>query len=285
MSLLVERVELLATIQDLGRPGQGHLGVSPSGAFDRPALRFGNGLVGNDAGAAALECLRGGVRLRTDADRIVAVTGAASTLRLDGRAVEHGRALHLPAGSVLDIGIVTHGLRTYVCVGGGIDVSPVLGSRSTDTLAGLGPDRVVEGTSLPIGPPGSAPAETDVPWAPRLGETTVDVVLGPRHDWFTTDAVRRLLSEPWEVTGRSDRIGLRLSGPLLERAVTAELPSEPCVRGSIQVAADGQPIVFGPDHPVTGGYPVIAVVVDRHTDRLAQLTPGNTLRFTPGPRV
>jgi allophanate hydrolase subunit 2 len=113
----------------------------------------------------------------------------------------------------------------------------------------------------------------------RTGTVTVDVVLGPRDDWFTGAAVRKLLEEPWHVSPASNRIGVRLTGPALERATSLELPSEPCLRGSIQIAADGQPIVFGPDHPVTGGYPVIAVVIDAHTDFLAQARPGQRIRF------
>jgi len=280
MSLLVERVELLATVQDLGRPGLGHLGVSPSGAFDRPALRQANALVGNHASAAGIECLRGGLQLHTSADHLIAVTGAVADLTIDDRSVEQGRALHLPSGSRLRVGVPAHGLRTYLAVSGGVTVDPVLGSRSTDTLAILGPDRLTPGTELPVGPPIGEGAELDLPWAPRLGETTVEVVLGPRDSYLTGDALRRLLGEPWTVTGQCDRIGLRLSGPTLERAITTEVPSEPCVRGSIQITSDGTPIVFGPDHPVTGGYPVVAVVIDAHTDRLAQLGPGDTVRFT-----
>lgn len=280
MSLRVERVSLLATVQDLGRPGLGHLGVSPSGAFDRPALRQANALIGNDASAAGLECLRGGLTLRATADHLVAVTGAAAALSIDARSVEHGRALHLPAGSTLTVGVPPLGLRTYVAAAGGIAIDPVLGSRSTDTLAGLGPSKLAPGDELPVGPTTGAGAELDVPWSPRLGEATIEVVLGPRDSYLTADALSRLLGEPWTVTGQCDRIGLRLSGPALERAITDEVPSEPCVRGSIQITSDGTPIVFGPDHPVTGGYPVVAVVIDSHTDRLAQLAPGDTLRFT-----
>jgi len=281
MSLLVERVELLATIQDLGRPGLGHLGVSPSGAFDRPALRQANALVGNDMSVAGIECLRGGLTLRATVDHLVAVTGAAAALSIDARPVEHGRTLHLPTGSTLTIGVPPLGLRTYLAVAGGVAVDPVLGSRSTDTLADLGPPRLAAGTELPVGTGSGPGADLDVLWAPRLGEATVEVVLGPRDSYLTSEALGRLLGEPWTLTDHCDRIGLRLSGPALERAVTDEVPSEPCARGSIQITADGTPIVFGPDHPVTGGYPVAAVVIDAHTDRLAQLGPGDTLRFTP----
>jgi allophanate hydrolase subunit 2 len=135
------------------------------------------------------------------------------------------------------------------------------------------------GDRIEVGPPSHPPDLEDVPPIARTGELTLDVALGPRDDWFTPSAIRRLLEAPWQVSPASDRVGVRLTGPVLERSRTTELPSEPCLRGSIQVSADGQPIVFGPDHPVTGGYPVVAVVLDRHTDRLAQAAPGQIVRF------
>ena len=130
------------------------------------------------------------------------------------------------------------------------------------------------------GPRVTHPDLEDIPPLGRSGDLTLDVALGPRDDWFTEGAVRLLLESAWQVSPASDRVGVRLTGPTLERSRTDELPSEPCVRGSIQVSADGQPIVFGPDHPVTGGYPVIAVVLDRHTDHLGQAAPGQVVRFS-----
>ncbi len=146
-------------------------------------------------------------------------------------------------------------------------------------MAGLGPAPLRAGDRLEVGPASHPPDLEDIPPLGRSGELTLDVALGPRDDWFTPAAVRLLLESPWQVSPASDRVGVRLTGPLLERSRTDELPSEPCIRGSIQVSADGQPIVFGPDHPVTGGYPVIAAVLDRHTDRLAQAAPGQVVRF------
>jgi len=279
MTFVVERSGPSTTVQDLGRPGFCDLGVSESGAFDRLAAHQANALVGNDDTTAVLEVLGGDVILSATADHLVAVTGASAAVTIDGREAGQGRAVHVAAGRRLALGRITAGVRAYLAVAGGFDVPEVLGSRSRDTLAALGPDPLVAGLELAVLEPGLRRVDVDVVWAPRLGAATVDVVLGPRDDWFTDGSVATLLSEPWTVTSHSDRVGLRLSGPMLERAITTELPSEPCVRGSIQVASDGQPIVFGPDHPVTGGYPVIAVVADAHTDRLAQLAPGDLLRF------
>ncbi|AWB93338.1 biotin-dependent carboxyltransferase family protein [Aeromicrobium chenweiae] len=279
MTLRVEQPGLLTLVQDPGRPGLGHLGVSAAGAFDRGALRQANALLGNDPDAAAIELLGGGLVLRAAAPHRVAVTGAPGPVTIDGRHVAHGRALRLAAGQLLRVDPPSSGLRTYVGVAGGLDAQPELGSVSTDTLAGLGPAPLVAGDTLHTGREPVPPLLEDVLPLVNSGDITVDVVLGPRDDWFSPVAVRRLLDDPWHVSPSSDRVGVRLVGEPLERSRTDELPSEPCLRGSVQVAADGQPIVFGPDHPVTGGYPVIAVVVDAHTDRLAQARPGQVVRF------
>lgn len=279
MTLVVERPGLLSLLQDRGRPGLGHLGVSPSGAFDRSALRQVNLLLGNNPEAAGVEVL-GGLELRAETATVVAVTGAAGPITVDGDPAAYGRAVPLHPGQRLVVAAPTTGLRSYVGASGGFIATPELGSRSSDTLAGLGPAPLQAGDRLETGARASAPDLEDVPSLGRTGELTLGIVLGPRDDWFTHKAVRRLLESPWQVSAASDRIGVRLTGPALERSRTDELPSEPCVRGSIQVAADGQPIVFGPDHPVTGGYPVIAVVLDRRTDLLAQAAPGQALRFS-----
>lgn len=283
MTLVVEQPGLLSLVQDRGRPELGHLGVSPSGAFDRSAARQANALLGNDPTTAVIEVLGGGLVLLAEESTVCAVTGAVGPITLDGATGPYGRAFRLQAGQRLAIGPPATGLRTYVGVLGGFDVAGELGSSSTDTLANLGPPPLAIGDRLDIGQSHPLPELEDLPPLGRAGELTLDVVLGPRDDWFTAGAVRLLLESRWEVGSASNRIGVRLTGPTLERSEPGELPSEPCIRGSIQVTADGQPIVFGPDHPVTGGYPVIAVVTDAHTDRLAQAAPGQPLRFRRRP--
>ncbi|MCW2749190.1 MAG: allophanate hydrolase [Aeromicrobium sp.] len=283
MTLLVEQPGLLSLIEDGGRPGRGHLGVSPSGAFDRTALRQANALLGNDPGAAVIELLGGGLVLRAEESTLCAVTGAVGPITLDGGSATYGRGLRMQPGQTLILGPPTTGLRTYVGVAGGFAVTGELGSSSTDTLAGLGPSALKAGDRLDIGPRRPLPDLEDIPPLGRVGDLTLDVIIGPRDDWFTADTVRLLLESRWEVGTASDRIGVRLSGSMLDRARSEELPSEPCIRGSIQVTADGQPIVFGPDHPVTGGYPVIAVVVNAHTDLLAQAAPGQSVRLRRRP--
>ena len=279
MTLVVEQPGLLSLIQDRGRPDLGHLGVSPSGAFDRTALRQVNALLGNEPGDAAIETLGGGLVLRAEDAAVCAITGAVGQITIDGDPAPYGRPLRLRTGQRLAIGPPTTGLRTYAGVLGGLVIARELGSRSTDTMAELGPRPLEAGDRLDVGERHPLPDLEDVPPLGRIGDLTLDVLLGPRDDWFTADALRMLLESPWEIGSASDRIGVRLSGPDLARTRSDELPSEPCIRGSIQVTADGQPLVFGPDHPVTGGYPVIAVVVDGHTDRLAQARPGQSVRL------
>jgi biotin-dependent carboxylase-like uncharacterized protein len=183
------------------------------------------------------------------------------------------------------MGTPTRGLRSYLAVRGGIAVDPVLGSRSTDVLAGLGPDALTPGALLPIGPAPARFPQVDVAPVPDCwaDEIVLHVEPGPRHDWFTEDALTALLSEPYEVTAESNRIGMRLEGPALRRSRAEELPSEGMVAGALQVPPSAQPTLFLADHPVTGGYPVIAVVAAADVDRAAQARPGQRLRFRLAP--
>lgn len=280
----------LTLVQDLGRPGLAALGVSASGAFDRTAHRLANRLVGNDEGAGALEHLLGGLRLTLPAGTWFAVTGAWGVLRLidargRARAVEPHTAVRADTEAELQLGPITRGLRATVAVRGGIAVPAQLGSRSRDTLAALGPAPLVAGDRLPLGPAPAAavpPADLVPVNPPTDGVVELAVRPGPRHDWFGAAAWHLLLTGEWRASVRSDRTGVRLEGPVLARTPESqdeELASEGMLRGSIQVSPDGAPTVFGPDHPVTGGYPVIAVVTDASLDLLAQLRPGQPVRL------
>jgi KipI family sensor histidine kinase inhibitor len=382
----VIRAGVLTTIQDLGRPGYGHLGVPRSGAADPASLRLANQLVGNEPGAAGLEFTAGRAELRFRAPVVIAVAGSAArpgvlTVRAgDGEPVPAppDRALVLPAGAVLRLDPAA-GPRGYLAIAGGIDAPAVLGSRSADLLSGLGPRPLRAGDRLPLGPPGPASGETlgAVPWPPpdgrpsssttasapgtagpapgtagpapgtagptpgttgpapgttgptlgnadsasgttssasgnvggqsagaasaaggiagatplvaaatlagspaRRAPVALPVVLGPRDDWFSPAARRVLMDSIYQVTPASNRVGLRLSGPGLDRARAGELPSEGLVTGAIQVPPDGQPILMLADHPVTGGYPVIAVATAEAISAAAHLRPGDLIRFT-----
>lgn len=268
-----------ASVQDLGRPGSARFGVSPSGAADRVALALANRLVGNPPEAAGIEVTLGGLSVRAGQGCLIALAGADAGAAVDGRAAGTNATTVLPGGATLTLGIAAAGLRTYVAVRGGIDVPAVLGSRSYDVLAQLGPPPLQAGDRLRIGVSEQGVPDTDwaPPTLPGAGVVALRCRPGPRADWFTPAARRVLTSAQWTVTTDADRIGVRLAGPRLDRLITGELPSEGLVRGAIQVPASGQPLIFLADHPTTGGYPVIAVIDNADTDRVAQLRPGQTV--------
>ncbi|MDG4816375.1 biotin-dependent carboxyltransferase family protein [Micromonospora sp. WMMD956] len=204
--------------------------------------------------------------------------GPRPGVRPGDRPGDVGRPLAVPAGATVRIGPARTGLRTWLAVAGGITVPPVLGSRSTDTLSGLGPPPLRDGDVLPLGDPAGEPAPVDAtvgrPAPPLL---RLRLRLGPRDDWFTPAALDRLLGTPYAVSPVSNRVGARLTGAPLPRAIAGELPSEGLVLGAVQVPADGQPLIFLADHPTTGGYPVVGVVDD--VTPLAQARPGTTVTF------
>lgn len=276
--------------QDLGRPGRAGEGVSQSGALDGGALRAANRAVGNDAAGGCLEILLGGFEARCHGGALLAVTGAECKINItDSAGAIRSPALYQPFmledGDCLRIDAPSAGLRSYLAVRGGFEVAPVLGSVATDTLAQVGPPAVARGDRLAIRPrtAGQAVSTEQAPAfePPRPGSTVVlDVVPGPRTDWFTAQALENLATQGWRVTPQSSRVGIRLEGEVpLERRVPGELPSEGTAVGAIQVPANGQPVLFLADHPLTGGYPVIGMVANHHLDLAGQIPVGATLRF------
>jgi biotin-dependent carboxylase-like uncharacterized protein len=270
----------LATVQDAGRPGWAAIGVPRSGAADAASAALANRLVGNDPAAAVVEVTAGGLRIRAERTLLVAVTGAPAPVTVDGRPAPVNAPFTVAAGAVLALGLPRAGLRSYLAVRGGVDVPPVLGSRSTDTLSGLGPAPLRPGDRLPVGDLAADEPTVDVaPVAPPAPSPVLRLLPGPRRDWLSPEAWAALTGGPWTVSADSDRVGLRLAGPRLARARDDELPSEGLVAGAVQVPPDGAPVLFLADHPVTGGYPVLAVVVTADLPAAAQLRPGDRLRF------
>jgi biotin-dependent carboxylase-like uncharacterized protein len=274
----------LSTVQDRGRFGYLRLGVPISGAADRGSFRLANRLVGNDEGSAAIECLLGGIALSADAPIIVAVTGAPAQAFIDATPVGHASVLRLAPGQILRLETADVGLRSYLAVRGGIIVDPVLGSASTDTLSGIGPDVLRPGAVLAIGSRSLDYPVLDVAPVATMsaGTLTLRASLGPRADWLRNP--RDLATASWQVSSESDRVGVRLdrtssSDPALRRAEAGELASEGIPLGGIQIPPSGQPVIFLADHPVTGGYPVIAVLRGRDVDLAAQARPGQCIRF------
>lgn len=278
---------LLAVVEDLGRPGLGAMGVGASGAVDGDSFRLANRLVGNLEGAAAVEFVLGGLVVSFRRTATVALTGAPADVRVEARGAAFNAPFSVRAGEVLRVGRPAYGLRSYLAVRGGLGVPPVLGSRSWDSLAGIGPPPLRAGDLLPLAHDADGEPCVDVaPVAAPTGEATLRVLPGPRDDRFAPSALDTLFGGAYEVTAESDRIGLRLAGPPLRRAGgtgagPSELPPEGMVTGALQVPPSGRPVLFLADHPVTGGYPVVGVVLSADLPLAAQLRPGDEVRFRP----
>ncbi|WP_062071098.1 biotin-dependent carboxyltransferase family protein [Demequina sediminicola] len=274
----------LLTVQDLGRPGYAHLGVSRSGAADALAAVRANTLVGNQATDAVLETTLTGAVLRFTDAATVALTGTAGPAFVGDVPAPMNRPVRLGAGQVLEIAPPERGLRTYVAVRGGIDVPAVLTSRSTDTLSGIGPAPLQPGDRLSIGESTPASATlfdaggTPVPEVTDPGTVlALKALAGPRADWI--HEAHAVADHTYTVTAESNRVGMRVDGPALEWARTEELASEGVVAGAIQVPPSGLPVFFLADHPTTGGYPVIGVLTDEAVALAAQCAPGQRVRI------
>ena len=279
--LRIESVGVQATVQDLGRPGYAAIGVTAGGAADRTSLQRANRIVGNPPGAAAIEIVLGLFSATVLADTVVSVTGAPCPLRINGRAATTETALHVSTDDRIVLDRPPTGLRSYLALAGGIAGDTLLGSLSSSPSMGLGRTPLGPGDiATGAGAPGEVPvSETFGRW--HQGTRLVSAMPGPRADDFADDALDLLFASTWRAGNELDRVGIRLDGPSLapRSDAAATMASEPVVRGAIQVSPDGRPTVFLADHPVTGGYPVIAVVADADTDELAQLTPGDEVRF------
>ena len=296
----------LSLIQDLGRRGHGGLGVSAAGALDRASIRRANRLVGNKATAAAIETVNGGLTIQAVGDQVIAVAGAPSSLTItppsglaenddDGGPAGQPRTVPMAApfalldGETLTVGAPEAGFRSYLAVRGGADLPAVLGSRSTDTLSGIGPAPLAAGQLLAVGQDTESTAVGNPELQPDFPEpgsvTVLDIVPGPRDDWFDLSELESLCSQEWEVTPQSNRVGMRLAGEPLQRSRDGELPSEGTMAGAIQIPPAGLPVLFLADHPITGGYPVIGVVIDEHLDRAAQVPIGGSIRFRVSPAL
>lgn len=264
----VEVAGPLTLIQDTGRPGYAHLGVTRSGAFDCQALRLANRLVGNPQDSAALEALGGGLELTAGHRVTVAVSGAHGQVFIDDRPRDTHTPLHVEPGARIRLGTPRHGLRYYVAFAGGIDATPVLGSRSYDTLGRIGPAPLEAGQRLSIGPKHADPTIDHAATA----HTVEDFEIMPGPD-ATGALLERLIAGHWDLDPQSNRIGVRLQGVPIE-VTKVSLRSRPMVLGAVQLPPNGLPIILGPDHPATGGYPVIAVVLRRSLDHVAQWSGG-----------
>ncbi|MDH4439049.1 MAG: 5-oxoprolinase/urea amidolyase family protein [Rhizobium sp.] len=292
VSITVLAAPMPALFQDLGRFGQTGQGVSSSGALDQGAFKAANRAVGNPVSTPALEITLGGFSFEVSGRAVMALTGAPCPITIrdeNGREIvaETYRPISLEAGDVVTLGFAPRGARSYLAFRGGLKVAPVLGSASTDTLAVVGPEPVIAGAQLFLGeakgltsvsldeaPSFECPAPNEI--------VTLDVIMGPRSDWFTERGIATLTEQLYTVTPQSNRVGIRIEGPEpLERKDKAELPSEGTATGAIQVPHSGQPVLFLADHPLTGGYPVIGTVAEYHLDLAGQIPVNAKIQFRP----
>ncbi|WP_347138147.1 urea amidolyase family protein [Paracoccus sp. SSK6] len=280
LALTVVQTAFPIVFQDEGRPGQGGQGISASGALDRGAMRRANRAVGNPSDAPVLEITLGPVQLRAERPVTLALTGA-------GQATVAGHPM--PTAFALDTGDEVlipppgTGMRSYLALRGGFDVASVLGSAATDTLAFVGPEALTAGARLYAAnrPATAIAAPEDQPALPKPGDVVdLPVTLGPRADWFSAGMIRHFLSQDWLVTPQSSRVGIRLEGAPITPDDARELPSEGTETGAIQIPHSGQPVLFLADHPLTGGYPVIATLLPSALDLAGQIPPGARIRFT-----
>ncbi len=287
--LSVEQPGLLTTLQDAGRAGSAHLGIGRGGAADLPAMRLANALVGNAAAACVLEATLTGPTLVFHHATRVALTGAPlPKATLDGRPVPMWQTLPVAAGQRLVSGPMAEGCRTCLAVAGGIDIAPWRGSRATDVNAGLGPlpRPLMAGDNLPTGRPcpyhhDDSPAWSldPSPWFDAATPRRIRLLEGSHADALDAASRDALTSALFTTGNDSNRVGMRLDGPVLHLRRSLELVSEGLVPGVVQLPPDGRPIIMGPEHPVTGGYPRIAQVAAVDLPILAQCRPGDTLRF------
>ena len=304
MSLQIVKPGLLTTVQDRGRPGLQHVGVVPCGAMDAVALALANALVGNRGGEAALEITLLGPEIEFGEDALIALCGAEFDARADGRELPLDRPVFLEAGTRLAARRARRGTRAYLAVAGGIAVEPVLGSRSTYLPArfgGLEGRAFRAGDVLPLASDASKLAAeryaklasrarsraglNSVRWSapsltlPDREPIVLHAMEGRHHAQFDAASRRAFFDTVWRISPDSNRMGFRLSGATLARPEGGEILSEPTCLGTVQVPANGAPIVLMADHQTTGGYPKIAEVAGADVPRLAQLAPGGTLHF------
>lgn len=285
MAIIVIKPGMLTTVQDRGRWGFQSRGVPVSGPMDPLSHRVANALVGNGSGAATLEVTLLGPDLEFEEERVAAVAGAEFSLTIDGRPMPTHAPFLVPAGARLRFGPRRSGARAYLAVAGGIAVTPVLGSRATHVISGMGgadgrPLRA--GDRLPVGrpPEGQASTSLPAPIVPPPGQPArVRVLPGPQDGYFAAGALEALCSAPYTVAPNSDRMGFRLDGPRLVHAASADIISDATPLGVLQVPASGQPILLMADRQTTGGYPKIATVIAADLAVAGQLAPGDTIAF------
>jgi antagonist of KipI len=303
MSIKVIKPGLLTTVQDLGRYGLQKHGVIVSGAMDPFALRVANVLVGNDEGEAALEITMIGPKLKFSEDSLISICGGNLSPAINGEEIPEWRPILVKKGSLLSFGTVEFGCRAYLAVAGGFAVPNVMNSKSTYLRAGIGGFEgraLKDGDVLPVQPPSDSHLQRIRSLCEKAGSNSfavsdwsvskyampnyhknpvIRVIRGGEFHWFKEESREKFYKEEFLVTPQSDRMGYRLSGSKLQLNKPQELISEAVTAGTIQVPSEGDPIVLMADRQTTGGYPKIAQVATVDLPVLAQVKPGEKVRF------
>ena len=285
----VAKPGFFTTVQDRGRHGYAHLGISPAGAADSLSLRIANRLVGNDEYAPGLEMTLLGATLEFDEAAVIAIRGASCECKLDSKVIPANEVIEVSAGSVLQCGSTTDGARCYLAVQGGFDVPLIMSSASTDVrgrFGGVEGRRLQTGDALRIGKGGLRPRRIRADAMEALQhEGPIRVTGGSQHDWFSSETYAKFLATPYAVSEQSDRAGLRLKGDAIMPREQRQLLTDGIPLGAIQVPQDGQPILLFVDQQTTGGYPKIANVIAADMHRIGQLRPLDEIRFSEVPIV
>lgn len=267
------------TLQDQGRIGYANIAVPTSGAFDQKSQQLANRLIGNFPNACVMESLRASFEFVTDTDLVISATGAPASVQVDGREHEMFRAIYVPAGSAVSVSPGNLGMRTYLAIRGGIVGNQILGSCSFDELSQIGTPPIKPGDKFSVEDQVAGSITGDYVPASVVTGVEIELEAMPAPRWSGFSNPNLLFTSEYQVTGSVNRVGLRLTGPELSWSSQSRLASEGAVTGAIQIPVDGMPLIFGPDHPTTGGYPVVAVVSRNSLNILAQTTPGTLVRF------
>lgn len=276
---------LLTTVQDFGRVGVMKNGFTQNGAMDRYSMTVANRLCGNCDSAPVLEMTVLGVTARFTQDTVVCVSGADFGAKINDKPIKRNKAYKINKGDILSMGAAKSGMRAYLAVAGGIVGEYVFGSASTNLKFAFGGHfgkKLQSGDVLSIGTGAFPLGEIDkweIPESEYSKDAQLRVVLGPQNEMFTDEDIRLFLSQEYEVTAQSDRMGIRLSGEPLKSKNGMDIISDGIVFGSVQVPNSGEPIILMADHQTTGGYAKIATVISVDLPRASQLSAGNTVRF------
>ncbi len=281
--IIVKQPGLLTLIQDRGRFGAHNLGLTNGGPLDTLAFDWANRLLGNESNASALEVSFGGLSLESEIDTAIVVTGAQMPVKINAETVGQWRTHLVKKGDTIELGYANSGTRAYLAVSGGFSISPSFGSSATvvrEKIGGLNGDKLQPGDHLPCEPKTRSRqfclAEADQPQ--YTDSAVLRAVLGYQQSAFNFIEQQRFFNSEYQVTERSDRMGFRLEGEAIKSDMVGML-SEGICHGAIQIPADGQPIVLMNDRQTIGGYPKIGAVIPLDTAKLAQLSPGSTIRF------